>query len=58
MPKLRFFALNWMSHPVVAELREMADYARAGRRASLGIDGGSGNGFLDRALTFNGAERE
>jgi len=38
MPKLRFAMLNWLSHPVVAELREVAFAARAGRRADLGID--------------------
>jgi hypothetical protein len=58
MPKIRFFTFGWISHPVVAELREMGDYARAGRRASLGIDVRNGNGILERALTFNSVERE
>jgi hypothetical protein len=34
IPKFRPFAPNWISHPVVAELRELADAARIARRAS------------------------
>jgi hypothetical protein len=39
MPKIRVFIPGWLSHPIVAELREQGDLARAGRRA--GSDGGA-----------------
>jgi hypothetical protein len=37
MPKIRYFVPRFISHPVVAELRDMAYYARAGERAGRGI---------------------
>jgi hypothetical protein len=54
MPRIRWFAFNWTSHPVVRELREMAFDARASGRASLGIESQSGDPeLLDRALAFD-----
>jgi hypothetical protein len=32
MPTIRFVMPNWVSHPVVAELRDMAYWAKAGKR--------------------------
>lgn len=60
MPKLRFFAITWMSHPVVAELRDSAQFARMGKRAAMGIgrDGDGDSGFMRRAPAFGGADRD
>jgi hypothetical protein len=54
MPKIRYFAFNWTSHPVVGELREMAAYARASRRASRGLERSHGDPrLLDQALAMH-----
>jgi hypothetical protein len=38
MPKIRFFSLTFFSHPVVRELRQMAEAARAGEPAARGSE--------------------
>jgi hypothetical protein len=34
MPKIRFLVPHWISHPIVAELRDMVYWAKAGERMS------------------------
>ena len=34
MPKVRFLVPNWFSHPIVAELRDMVYWAKAGQRVT------------------------
>ncbi len=34
MPKIRFLVPQWVSHPIVAELRDMVRWAKAGQRVS------------------------
>jgi hypothetical protein len=52
MPRLRWFAFSWMSHPVVTELRDRAAAARAG----IGVEAGDGGSYLPpRALAFGDA---
>jgi hypothetical protein len=57
MPKMRFLAFGWVSHPVVAELRDLAFTARAGGKPGLGLDPPDADGFLARALTDRRRQR-
>lgn len=34
MPKIRFLVPQWFSHPIVAELRDMVYWAKAGQRVT------------------------
>ncbi len=54
MPKIRLLTPNWVSHPVVEELRDMAYWARADKRIAAELAGASDAGFVkpgpDRGL--------